>query len=224
MTQTTYAQLEKYMLACMRDAAHDPQHIYRVLYNALAIAATEQGVDTDILLAACLLHDIGRKAQYQDPTLCHATVGGEMAYTFLLQQGFDASFAARVQQCIQSHRYRKSDPPQSIEAKILFDADKLEAAGAIGVARTLMYKGIVGQPLYTPAPDGGVLDGTQDTAPSFLQEYHFKLQKLYDGFYTAEGRRLAAQRRQAAKDFAAALYREAVQTHQNAALVREVLS
>ena len=98
----------------------------------------------------------------------HALAGGEKAYHFLLEQGFSESYAERVRDCISTHRYRKGNPPRSLEAKILFDADKLEAAGAMGIARTLLYKGSVSQPLYTRRPDGTVSDGTGDKEPSFF--------------------------------------------------------
>ena len=79
MTRETFALLEKYMLSCAGDAAHDSEHVRRVLYLALEIAETEEGVDRDLLIAACLLHDIGRPEQFADPALCHARVGGELA-------------------------------------------------------------------------------------------------------------------------------------------------
>ena len=56
----------------MSDAAHDKQHVYRVLYNAVEIAKTERGANYDVLIAACLLHDIGRKEQFEDPSKDHA--------------------------------------------------------------------------------------------------------------------------------------------------------
>ena len=158
------------MLCCMEDAAHDKEHIYRVLYNALEIAKTEKNVNYDILIAACLLHDIGRKEQFENPALCHAIAGSEKAYQFLLSHGFEMSYAEQVKQCIKTHRYRKNSLPQSLEAKILFDADKLDVAGAIGIARTLLYKGIVSEPLYSVLPDGTVSAGENDTAPAFFQE------------------------------------------------------
>ncbi len=83
MNREIYCLLEDFMLCSMDDAAHDKEHIYRVLYNALEIAKTEKAVDHDVLIAACLLHDIGRKEQFENPSLCHAAVGSEKAYQFL---------------------------------------------------------------------------------------------------------------------------------------------
>ena len=187
MNRETYRRLEGYMLSCMEDSAHDKEHIYRVLYNALTIAAEEPAADTDVLVCACLLHDVGRAAQFADPSVCHARAGGEKAYRFLTENGFAEEFARHVQACITTHRFRRETPPESIEAKILFDADKLDVTGALGVARTLLYQGEVGDPLYTLRPDGGVSDGTEDARPSFFREYKFKLEKLYDCFYTQKG-------------------------------------
>lgn len=219
MERRTYQLLESYMLSCMEDSAHDKEHIYRVLYNALEIAAAEaaagNAVDMDVLVCACLLHDVGRKEQFENPACCHAAVGGEKAYRFLTQNGFDEAFARHVQACITTHRYRREAPPASIEAKILFDADKLDAAGAVGVTRTLLYQGGVGQPIYTLRPDGGISDGTGDTQPPFFREYKFKLEKLYDSFWTQKGAQLARQRQPAAAAYYNALLRETLASQKN---------
>ena len=208
MKRETYELIENYMLSCMDDSAHDAQHIYRVLYNALLIAKEEESVDHDVLITACLLHDIGRKEQFADPTLCHAAVGSEKARGFLLQHGFSGEFADQVAHCIVTHRFRKANPPQTIEAKILFDADKLDATGAIGIARTLQFKADTHAPIYTVRPDGSVSNGEGEEGSSFFREYQFKLKKLYDRFFTQTGARLAQERRQIARDFYESLYRE----------------
>ena len=201
MNKKVYTLIENYMLLCMGDSAHDKDHIYRVLYNAMDIASTEQNVDYDVLIFACLLHDIGRKEQFENPKLCHAMVGGEKAYQFLLKNNFDTIFADKVKNCIQTHRYRQNNPPQTLEAKILFDADKIDATGTLGIARTLFYKGMVGEPLYSLLPDGKVSDGTNDNKPSFFQEYKYKLEKLYTRFYTTRGNEIAKKRQQTAVSF-----------------------
>ena len=208
MDKDTYSRIEKYMLCSMEDSAHDAEHIYRVLSNALVIADEETNVDYDILICACLLHDIGRPDQIRDSRLCHAAVGSEKAYRFLQDIGFDAAFAAKVRDCIRTHRFRRNDQPESLEAKILFDADKLDVVGAVGIARTLVYKGTVTEPLYTRRSDGSISDGAGDEPYSFFQEYHRKLNKLYDRFFTAAGHRLAQERQSAAENFYASLYRE----------------
>lgn len=208
MTKQMYLELENYMLSSMEDSAHDCEHIYRVLYNALQIARNEENVNYDILIAACLLHDIGRKEQFADPSLCHAAVGAEKAHLFLTEQGFTPDFAEAVAHCIRTHRFRKAMPPQTVEARILFDADKLDVTGAIGIARTLMYKADMAEPLYHVLPDGRISDGTEDLDPSFFREYKFKLEKMYDRFYTKTGEAMARQRQKIAADFYESLYRE----------------
>lgn len=201
MRQNQYDLIEQYMLSCMGDSAHDKEHIYRVLHVALDIAKTEENVDYDILICACLLHDIGRMEQFANPSLCPAQIGAEKAYKFLLEHGFERCFAENVKECVQTHRFRADNPPQSIEAKVLFDADKVDVCGAIGIARTLVYKGRVSEPLYSLDENGQVLDGSKDTESSFFQEYKYKLEGLYDNFFTARGKEIAEERRAAAKSF-----------------------
>ena len=196
------------MRACMQDSAHDTEHIYRVLYLALEIAQTEKRADRDVLIAACLLHDIGRQAQFENPALCHAAVGAEMAFAFLVKNGFPEPFAAHVRAAVATHRFRKGSPPVSIEAKILYDADKIDVCGAVGVARTLLYKGQMAEPLYTLLPDGTVSDGEADTVPSFFQEYKRKLQGIEERLLTQKGREIAAQRQKAAEAFYNSLLHE----------------
>lgn len=206
MKQETYTLLESYMTACMGDSAHDGEHVRRVLHLAMEIAETEPSANRDVLIAASLLHDIGRAEQFANPALCHAKVGSEKAYQFLQAHGFPENFCAHVRDCIRTHRFRSDDPPATIEAKILFDADKLDVAGAIGMARTFFYAAQVGQPLYVLLPDGTVSDGTAEElgSHSVLREYKYKLERIYGCFLTRRGAELAEERRESA----ARIYRD----------------
>lgn len=223
MTPQTYHQLETYMYSCMPDSAHDKDHIYRVLYLALDIAEKEmlekgmpeKEIDMDVLIAACLLHDIGRVEQFENPALCHAQVGSQKAYDYLLKTGWEEEKAAHVRDCILTHRFRADNPPASAEARILFDADKLDVTGTIGIARTIMYKVRVGEPLYTLLPDGEVADGSGKEPPSFFTEYQYKLKNVYDKFYTKRAEEIAAQRQPAAAAFYEAMYEEVKNTYRN---------
>lgn len=200
MKRSEFTAIENYMLRCMRDSSHDPQHVYRVLYTALRLAETA-GAEPDVLIASCLLHDIGREAQFRDPNICHAREGAKLAEDFLLGIGWSAQRARRVSDCIRTHRWRSDDQPESIEAKILFDADKLEAAGALGIARTLVYQGQVGEPLYT-VKGCEICPGTGGEDPeSFYKEYNNKLKRIYSMFYTEEARRIAESRSETAAAF-----------------------
>ena len=215
MEKSTYQLFENYMSACMRDSAHDKQHVYRVLYYALDIAQTEENVDYDVLICACLLHDIGRMEQFENPAICHAKAGAEKACRFLMENHFGEDFAQRVAECIRTHRYRSDDPPQSIEAKILFDADKMDVTGTTGIARTLIYKGRVSEPLYSVLADGSVSDGKNDISPSFFQEYQYKLKNVYSHFYTEKGTSMARERQQAAVDFYNHIFNEVSSSYEN---------
>lgn len=211
MKRELFETIESYMYGCMDGSAHDTQHVYRVLWNALQIAATETDVDYDILITACLLHDIGRPEQLADPMLCHAQVGEEKAGDFLAGLGQEEDFIQKVCHCIRAHRFSNRCTPRTIEAMILFDADKLDVTGLIGIARTLQYQGQKDHPLYTLRPDGLPSDGTGDSAKSFFQEYKRKLEPLYDTFYTAAGAAMAQQHKKAAEAFYSTLYRQVCQ-------------
>ncbi len=208
MKRKEFYQLENFMQTCMKDSAHDREHVYRVLHTALEIAEEYPEVDTDILLAACLLHDIGREAQYADPSVDHAKEGAEMALHFLLDSGWTGERAQQVSAAIRQHRYRSEEPPESLEAKILFDADKLDVTGAMGIARTLQYQGRMGHPLYHLDAEGAVLPGQKDPEPSFLHEYCFKLKNLYGRFFTRKGTEMAETRKKTAEAYFAALLDE----------------
>ncbi len=224
MRRNEFETIEKYMLECMNDSSHDPEHVMRVLYTAMHIAETEGGADQDILIASCLLHDIGRGAQFKDPSICHAAEGGKMAERFLIGIGWSAQRAKHVSDCVRTHRWRSGDPPESVEAKILFDADKLEAAGALGIARTLMYQGQVGQQLYTMR-GREVCSGTDKDAPeSFYKEYHCKLKNIYSMFYTSEARRMAETRKDTAAMFMSGLESEINSAYANRQALDNCLS
>ena len=156
------------LLNCMRenigDATHAEDHIFRVTNAARDIARTEQGVDEEALFCACLLHDIGRREQIENPFRPHAAVGAEKARTFLVENGWSEAFAARVSQIIAAHSSREMAANGGLEEKILFDADKLDMIGSVGLCRSIAYAVQAGEPIYDardlarkPSPDGGTM-------------------------------------------------------------------
>ena len=217
MNSNEFNEIEKYMLSQMQDSAHDRNHIYRVLNSAMDISKYEDSVDNDVLLAACLLHDIGREKQFEDlENSCHAQIGSEMAYDFLLSRSWPEQKALHVKECILSHRYRVNSPPQSIEAKILFDADKLDASGAIGIARTLIYEGQISEPLYILDEEGNIIiDGGGAEISSFFQEYNYKLKRVYGSFFTVRAKEIASERQKTAVDFYNSLFAEITTNYEN---------
>jgi len=208
MNSKTYQLVENYMQSCVADTAHDSEHIYRVLSNALDIAEHQEKVDYDVLICACLLHDIGRKEEIDDPNLCHAKVGAGKAFQFLTENGFGEEFAEKVAQCIRCHRHKDDGTLRSLESKILYDADKLDVSGAIGIARTLMHEGKISEPLYSVDSEGRLIPGEADRAKTFLRHYKTKLEKLYGGFFTERANELAKPRQKAAENFYESLVEE----------------
>lgn len=222
MTRNEFEQIETIMRGHMEDSAHDGEHITRVLRAALEIAKAHREADLDVLVAACLLHDIGRSAQFKDPSVSHAEAGADMAYAHLVEIGWGEARARLVSDAVRAHRFRGPHNPQTIEAMILYDADKLDVTGAMGAARTLLYQGAAGEPLYRVDGRGEPMDGREDE-PGFMNEYIFKLSRLYDGFYTPEGAEMARPGAAAARDFYESLLKEARGRAPLSGLLDEVL-
>jgi len=206
MTQQERAQIHGHMLAMMSDSAHDCEHVHRVMRMCEKIARQYPQADGDILYASACLHDIGRSAQAKDPSVDHALYGAALAYEFLRAIGWDEARAEHVRACIRTHRYRGSEEPESIEAKILFDSDKLDVLGAMGVARTLMYAGAEGEMLYRPEE---LEDEEFRCRESFLTEYRRKLKNASARLYTQYAKEIAVGRDETMNAFVAALLREA---------------
>ena len=124
--------------------SHGFDHVERVLALALRLGA-ESGADERVLALAALLHDVGRAREDDDAgATCHAAVGATMAREVLLRHGADARCVRRVADCVRRHRYRGTARPVSLEAKLLFDADKLDSLGAVGIGRAFLFAGEVG--------------------------------------------------------------------------------
>ncbi len=181
--------------------SHDWSHTERVLALCKHIGEKE-GADPRVLELAALLHDVGR--QEEDASkgkVCHAEKGSRLARQVLEREGFDAETTDAVVHCIESHRFRKNKPPQSIEARVLFDADKLDAIGAVGVGRAFLFAGQVGAALHDPDVD---IEKTREYSKddTAYREYLVKLRHLKDRMLTKEGKRLAQERH----DFMAAFF------------------
>ena len=129
--------------------SHNWDHTIRVCRLCEHIG-TKEGVDMDVLLTAAYLHDIGRS--YQDDSngsICHAQKGAQLAKPILGQLPLSGEQKNNVLHCIRSHRFRGDLRPETPEAKVLFDADKLDAIGAVGVARAFLFAGEVGARLHS---------------------------------------------------------------------------
>ncbi len=179
------------------DPVHGIDHIQRVVALAEVIAVAE-GADLEIVRAAAALHDaVDLQKKAPNPRQDHQLVAAELAGEVLRQAGWSQSRIHAVQHCIRAHRFRSSqEAPQTIEAKVLFDADKLDAIGAIGAARAIARAVQKGQPFYTPPSslflEHGVLE--KQEAHSAYHEYWFKLRHLKDRLFTETARQLALER------------------------------
>lgn len=205
------------------DSAHDIDHIMRVYNLALTIAKSEQNVDLDILQAAVLLHDIGGAREANDPSgqTDHAIIGAEMAKPILEELGYSESQIKHVQQCIISHRYRTDNKPESIEARILHDADKLETVGAIGIARSFAWVGKYKAKIFKKVEDiikyaeenlmngkvnGRIIDKSKH---SVHINYETKDKFLLDNLYTETSKKIGEERLAYYKGFLDRMEKEA---------------
>lgn len=173
--------------------SHDWEHTLRVFRLCRRIGEAERA-DMDVLLIAACLHDIGRC--YQDASngiICHAEKGAELAAPLIQPLSLSEERKQNILHCIRTHRFRGNGTPRTIEARVLFDADKLDAIGAVGIGRAFLFAGEVGARLHNS--HGNVEDtkpySREDTG---YREYCLKLSKIKDRILTDEGKRLAADR------------------------------
>ncbi len=172
------------------DAIHDFDHVLRVLALAERLAR-EEGADWEIVRTATLLHDVAR-GQAGRMIHDHAQAGAQFARQLLV--GHPPERVEAVAHAIAAHRFRGKTAPQTLEAQVLHDADKLDAIGAIGVARAFAYGGHEGQRLWGEVPEGYV--ETRDTRHEHtpVHEFQFKLRRIQDRLLTASARALAEER------------------------------
>lgn len=188
--------------ACLKRArgSHAWDHTLRVLGLCERIGRVE-GADMEVLQVAALLHDIGRG--WQDASggaVCHAEKGETMARPFVENMPLSPQQKENVLHCIRSHRFRGGQSPATTEAKVLFDADKLDGIGAVGVARAFLFAGEVGARLHNPeARPEETLPYTQDDTG--YREFKVKLSRVIERILTDEGRRLAAERHAFMEEF-----------------------
>lgn len=180
------------------DLAHDFEHVSRVLKMALRIARQENA-DLEIVHAAALLHDSRGAKPGTDggERLGHHLASARFAGEVLIQAGWDRQRVEAVRHCIRAHRYRHDgEQPQTLEAKCVFDADKLDVLGALGVARTIAYAARAGETFFAEPSRQFLETGQrlQGEPYSAYHEYLYKLRHIKDRLYTETGKALASQR------------------------------
>ena len=180
--------------------AHDPvhgiDHILRVYQMAEKIALVE-GADLDIVRAAALLHDAaGSAPDNAHNRASHHEASASFARSVLMAEGWPEAKILAVEHCIRAHRYRATETPQTQEAKVVFDADKLDVLGAFGAARTIAYAAQANQPIFVKPSEQFLATGKKAPGEphSSYHEYLFKLRKVKERLFTNEARRIAETR------------------------------
>ncbi len=180
--------------------SHDWDHTLRVCGLCRRIGRAEK-VNMEVLIAAAYLHDIGRC--YQDDSngrICHAEKGAGMAETMLKALQLTSDNRKNIVHCIKAHRFRGNNKPETPEAQVLFDADKLDSIGAVGVARAFLFAGEVGACLHNPDID---IENTKPYSKddTGFREYRVKLLSIRERILTDEGRNIADERHAFMKAF-----------------------
>ena len=192
------------------DATHDFDHVLRVARMAVHIAEQE-GADVFVVHLAALLHDVpvhsivDAELDYaRSVRQAHHLAAAQVARTLLLQRGLGTDVTERVVHCIEAHRYRdRTIQPETLEAKCVYDADKLDSMGAIGIARVFAYAGTHGSRLWAE-PVGSM--SSREIAPAGdeytpAHEYFYKLERLHECLHTQTARRIGRERHAFMKRF-----------------------
>lgn len=176
------------------DGSHDAAHLIRVWKNALRIHGSEGG-DLRLIAAAVLLHDCVAVEKNAPDRERASRLAAEKAFEVLDALGWRTMEISAVAHAIITHSFSANIPPETLEAKILQDADRLDAIGMIGAARCFYIAGRMGSGLYDPL-DPLAENRPLDDKAFAIDHFETKLFKLTDGFQTAAGRALARQRQE----------------------------
>ena len=181
------------------DSAHDEGHVRRVVASAKKLAASE-GADLAVVLPAAWLHDCVVIAKNSPQRASASRLAADRAGEFLRTARYPAKHIPAIEHAIEAHSFSAGVAPQTIEAKVVQDADRLEALGAVGIARTLITGGAHGTPFYDfsePFP----VTRVADDRTNIIDHFFTKLLKLADTMQTPSGRAAAQQRAEFLKLF-----------------------
>jgi uncharacterized protein len=190
-----------------RDPAHDLQHILRVYKNAELIGKRE-GADMEVLLAAVLLHDIVVYPKGSAKSSKSADDSADMAEKILKGYGVSKEKIDRISYCIRTHSYSRRLVPATLEGKILQDADRLDALGAIGIARTFSVGGSEDRMFYNPDDPFWKTGREPDDWQWTLDHFQAKLLKLKDLMRTKAAQEMAEERTRFMEQFIEQLKKE----------------
>lgn len=176
----------------IKDPAHDLLHFQRVVKLAKELCHTEQA-RLDVVVPAAWLHDFIIVPKDSPDRKFASRLAAEAAFNFLSERGYPDSLIPDIAHAIEAHSFSANIPPRTIEAKIVQDADRLDALGAIGVARCFALSGMIGRPFYGNE-DPFCNDRMPDDSDNALDHFHVKLLRLVDSFQTESGRHEAVRR------------------------------
>jgi uncharacterized protein len=168
------------------DPAHDVMHVERVVANARHLAAAE-GARLEIVIPAAWLHDCVILPKDSPRRTEASRLAAAEATRLLSEWGCEPDWLPGIAHAIEAHSFSAGIEPRSIEAKIVQDADRLEALGAVGLARTLMLGGFSRKPLYKPE-DPFCEKSAPDDRRAIIDHCYTKLLRLTDTMQSAAGR------------------------------------
>jgi uncharacterized protein len=186
--------------AANSDSAHDVGHTDRVWANSQRIASDEVACDMIVLLAACYLHDLVTLPKNDPQRHLASQMSADAASPVLNELGYTQAQTLRIQHAIIAHSFSANVPPETIEAKVLQDADRIEALGAIGIARCFAVSGALGRPLFH-SEDPFATERPLDDSTYAVDHFACKLLRLPDTMQTVGGRKLAQERANTMRQF-----------------------
>ncbi len=188
------------------DPGHGPVHLERVVANALRLA-TEEGARIEVVLPAAWLHDCVHVAKDAPERASASRLAAEHAVRYLESAGYPAALLPGIRHAIEAHSYSAGIPPVTVEAKVVQDADRLDALGAVGLARCIAVGAALGRPVYGPE-DPFCRARAPDDRRASVDHFFTKLLKFADTMQTAAGRREAERRTAFLRAFLAQLESE----------------
>ncbi len=188
------------------DVAHDHEHVRRVVGNARALAAAEKA-RLEIVLPAAWLHDCVTVPKDSPERAVASRLAAAQAVAWLREWGWPEKSLPEISHAIEAHSFTAGLAPRTIEAKVVQDADRLDALGAVGLARCLMLGGAMGRPLHAAA-DPFCENRPPDDRASAVDHFYAKLLKLEGRMQTESGRREARRRTEILQKFLTELKRE----------------
>lgn len=192
-------KLIPHTVADRADGSHDVSHLHRVWSNVCAIRDKEGG-DHQVLLAATLLHDCVSVEKNSPFRSSASRLAAAKATELLAQMGWDEERIQAVAHAIEAHSYSANITPTTHEAKVLQDADRLDAIGMVGVARLFYVSGRMGSHLYDPT-DPQAQRRELDDKRYAVDHFKTKIFTLAEGFQTPTGRHMAQVRHVRAQQF-----------------------